>query len=73
MGRTGRGKRWGRHGGNFLETGGRNGMRNCGKADQDGSNDWNVKKIKDIYMYIYMSSDRLLLWCITDLIPRDKR
>ena len=29
----------------LLETGGRkNGMRNCGRADQEGSNDWTVKE-----------------------------
>jgi hypothetical protein len=31
-------------GGILLETGGRrNGMKNCGRADQEGDNDWTVK------------------------------
>jgi hypothetical protein len=32
-----------------LKTGGqRNGMRNCGREDKEGDNNWTVKKIKVI-------------------------
>jgi hypothetical protein len=31
----------------------RNGMRNCGRADQKEGNDWTIKKIKVVKIYIY--------------------
>jgi hypothetical protein len=34
---------WGRSGDILLETWRRNGMRNRGRADREGDNDWTVK------------------------------